>query len=672
MAQFPFRQPTDYFVYRRLDNVFINKHMSEDEIITLSGLTADSPCVEMRHRRQSFYHSVLSTALRDPGKDLTALCDAWKTFTGAKWTWLWLFHPESNTDEGHWELSAVDSAGASKFVLNSLTPDEGNKTVAELAASAGFPILVNKIKTWEKVYRDRSYKVVCYSELQQMGCSSLLCVPLTPPPDGISPPNLPTARFGQPLRATICAHFESDPPKMEGRLSLSLMGELSAWFIRNVFDAEQRVIISELNSMSLEYLTRKSKQKPADDRREYLNKVISLIVSRLKIEYSSVFYRNQNKKFISCIATNSLFDEDGAPLMDDERKFRNAIYRRGEGLTGEVFKSGKPYFSRIGHSPGREKYKFRETPMEMPETELAWVIYPIYAPAMPGARNSRPEILGVIRCIGTRARFGGNQRRNIDPLQIQTLDFVVKMIAPVLETLAANIERERVISIIKHDLFAPLKMCRDLVRRTNTKLIAGKIPDEHFVPDMTFCLHTAETLVAGLDSLPTQVKVFSPRETKMEADIVAGIRNMLANYARLENNMSILMGDIKGVFPGAMVVDRDLISRALTNLIVNAIKYGQSGSIITISARSDQDNIYLLVQNKGLCIREEDKERIFEEEYRSEEAIQKKVGLGMGLPIAKAIMRRHGGDLKLMPSSDSTVFAMIFPWHLAVEDAKYS
>lgn len=302
--------------------------------------------------------------------------------------------------------------------------------------------------------------------------------------------------------------------------------------------------------------------------------------------------------------------------------------------------------------------------MEIPESELAWVVYPILAATEPGDRTTNPDVLGVIRCVGTEARIVSGRRRNLDPLQIHTLDFIVKMLAPVVETMAATIERERVISIIKHDLFAPLKMCRDFVKKAAIQIEKQKPLNEHFIPNLQFCIHVARNLAAGLDQSPTDIREFNPVPTKMEADIVAGTKNMLIPHAMIENSMKIHTGDLKGVFPEQIYVDRDLISRALCNLVLNAVKYGERGSTISIVAREDDAGYYLLVQNKGEPIPDSEKERIFEEGYRSESAISKKFGLGMGLPIARAIMHRHGGTLKLAPSTEQIVFSMFFPRHL--------
>ncbi len=637
--------------------------MNNQALDSLTSLPEETGDIRVRSKRRSFYERVLSIVPNDPTNDLRKLCHAWREFLGAKWIWLWLFHPQSNGEGGHWELTSVDASETlENYLPDSLTPVDGKSSVAELAISSEMPIFVPDVTSWERNYENQMHRVVYAESLIKMGGRALICIPLIPPQDESARDKTPTAKFSQPLKAAVCAHFANpDERTLEGRCSLKLMGQLSAHFIGNVYDAEHHRIMTAMNSMAVEFLTRNTKRRPSDDRRNYLGKVIDLIKERLKVKFVSIFYRNEAETLIYCVATNSLYDASGKPLMHEERLFRTATYAPKEGLTGKVFASGKPYFHRISQVAPRQKYKFRETPLEVTETDLAWVIYPICAPSALDSVPQKADVFGVIRCVGPEADFAQGRKRNIDPLQIQTLDFIVRMLAPVLETMASNIERERVISIIKHDLFSPLKMCRDLVKKAERRVADGRPIIEHFFPNIQFCLHTARTLAAGLDQSPTEIQEYSPKPTKMEADIIAKIKNMLTPHAFVENRMLIQFSDVKSVFPEYIIIDRDLIARAVCNLIINAIKYGDPNSTIWILARQDTAGYYLLVQNKGEGISEEDREHIFEEGYRSSVAINKKIGLGMGLPIARAIMEKHGGALRLVGSPDFTTFSMFFP-----------
>ncbi|UWZ85770.1 sensor histidine kinase [Occallatibacter riparius] len=93
-------------------------------------------------------------------------------------------------------------------------------------------------------------------------------------------------------------------------------------------------------------------------------------------------------------------------------------------------------------------------------------------------------------------------------------------------------------------------------------------------------------------------------------------------------------------------VDAELIQVVLTHLLDNSLKYSPSGSPIRIGGHLQDGKVILFLADKGKGIREEERERVFEKFYRgkSERHLQ---GTGMGLPIAREILRAHGEDITL-------------------------
>jgi signal transduction histidine kinase len=100
--------------------------------------------------------------------------------------------------------------------------------------------------------------------------------------------------------------------------------------------------------------------------------------------------------------------------------------------------------------------------------------------------------------------------------------------------------------------------------------------------------------------------------------------------------------------------NRELISQALANLIDNSIKYtepcrdAQNGlpAEIVVRAMSDGDRILLTVADSGPGIPEADRARAVERFVRLEQS-RSKPGSGLGLSLASAVARLHGGELTL-------------------------
>ncbi len=96
-------------------------------------------------------------------------------------------------------------------------------------------------------------------------------------------------------------------------------------------------------------------------------------------------------------------------------------------------------------------------------------------------------------------------------------------------------------------------------------------------------------------------------------------------------------------------VDPELISLALRQLLENAFKYSPDGSPVRVHAAMENDRLLVRVSNQGQGIPEKELERIFDKYYRMQSSRQKTSGSGLGLHIAREIMRMHGGDLWAEP-----------------------
>ncbi len=96
----------------------------------------------------------------------------------------------------------------------------------------------------------------------------------------------------------------------------------------------------------------------------------------------------------------------------------------------------------------------------------------------------------------------------------------------------------------------------------------------------------------------------------------------------------------------AVLVDRDAIHQVFSNLIDNALKYGDQGRKILVGACETEEGVQFYVRDFGSGIPSEHLSRLFERFYRVDKARSRESGgTGLGLAIAKHVVRAHSGSI---------------------------
>ncbi|HON41564.1 MAG TPA: ATP-binding protein [Bacillota bacterium] len=111
--------------------------------------------------------------------------------------------------------------------------------------------------------------------------------------------------------------------------------------------------------------------------------------------------------------------------------------------------------------------------------------------------------------------------------------------------------------------------------------------------------------------------------------------------------------------------DPDAIERILANLISNSLKYSPDEETIAVSATANDLEATISVADRGPGIRPEDAGRLFERFFRSENARKHHDGLGLGLPISKALVEAQGGRIWIETElGRGSVFSFTLPLSL--------
>ena len=116
-----------------------------------------------------------------------------------------------------------------------------------------------------------------------------------------------------------------------------------------------------------------------------------------------------------------------------------------------------------------------------------------------------------------------------------------------------------------------------------------------------------------------------------------------------------------------VMADPVQLSRAVGNLLTNAIRYNEAGTKILVGLSAparETGDICLVIADTGAAIPAEMAEKIFEPFYRGDKARTTDGGSGLGLSIAGTIVRMHGWELSLQTDLEgyTKAFVIRIPW----------
>ncbi|TGM56593.1 ATP-binding protein [Leptospira adleri] len=157
-----------------------------------------------------------------------------------------------------------------------------------------------------------------------------------------------------------------------------------------------------------------------------------------------------------------------------------------------------------------------------------------------------------------------------------------------------------------------------------------------------------------LSSLVNDIQDFSKLKhsdlnlRKIPVDIKQAVDFTLdLNRVNVDPSKTILLNEIEANFPPLMA-DENRLQQILQNLIGNAIKFTEKGKISVSAALVDENTSEISVSDTGIGIPENQKNRIFEffERVQSGDA-GNAGGTGLGLPISRALVALHGGELNV-------------------------
>ncbi len=206
-------------------------------------------------------------------------------------------------------------------------------------------------------------------------------------------------------------------------------------------------------------------------------------------------------------------------------------------------------------------------------------------------------------------------------------------------------ERENIksmISDISHQMKTPLanimlysELLREQTEGEQEKYLAEQI--ETYAKKLEFLT----TALVKMSRLESDVFEICPSVQQAEGLVAAAAAEILPKAQKKQIQIEIC-----GEMEEKACFDQKWTQEALYNILDNAVKYSPEGSRIEVEGKAYAMYFCIAVKDQGIGIREEERAQIFSRFYRSD-IVQQEEGIGIGLYLAREIIQREGGYIKV-------------------------
>jgi signal transduction histidine kinase len=223
--------------------------------------------------------------------------------------------------------------------------------------------------------------------------------------------------------------------------------------------------------------------------------------------------------------------------------------------------------------------------------------------------------------------------------------------------------RAALIANVSHELRTPLSMIRlgaeTLQRGTKLKETERRDIEDQILREVLHLSHLVENVldVARIQHRQSKALALMPVHPR---DLVTSLISTYESWIR-SKGFTVVLKIEDGI--EEQLWDREAVSRALLNLIDNAIKYSSDEKTIEVVVRQSAEEVIVEVCDQGIGIEAGDLSRIFDPYFRAQFSdTQTRRGAGLGLTLVQQIVQSHGGrvEVESTPGQGST-FRLLFP-----------
>ncbi|RED75086.1 sensor histidine kinase [Cohnella phaseoli] len=261
--------------------------------------------------------------------------------------------------------------------------------------------------------------------------------------------------------------------------------------------------------------------------------------------------------------------------------------------------------------------------------------------------------------LGELSRNLNRLSRNLQETMSQLKDTNAQLSVEIRKERELEEKRREFIATISHELKTPITAVMGQIEGMIHKIGVYKDRDKY--------LHRSYTVMQEMEKLVHELLELSKLEAaessrrRENVDLSEVVKFCLhqLEYARVEKKIDTVIDIEEGV---QIRADAKLLSKALMNVIQNAIQYVEPGGKVQVRLEQIEHYIRLYVLNSGEPIPEEQLQRIFDPFHRVEKSRNRHTGgSGLGLYIVKKVLEAHAATYSVSNTNQGVSFVISFP-----------
>ncbi|HZU78267.1 MAG TPA: HAMP domain-containing sensor histidine kinase, partial [Dehalococcoidia bacterium] len=221
--------------------------------------------------------------------------------------------------------------------------------------------------------------------------------------------------------------------------------------------------------------------------------------------------------------------------------------------------------------------------------------------------------------------------------------------------------RQRFLAVASHELRTPLTALKGQLQLVRRRLARG-VPAEALDTSLRVADRQLDRLTRLVDELLDVSRLGEGRVSvaREAVDVAALLRHIVEQQRDVAPERPISLE--LDALPPRIDADPFRLEQALANLIANAAKYSPPEAPIVVRAGIADGSLQISVLDEGIGVPAEEREAIFESFHRAANVDRAVTGFGLGLYIARELVRLHGGTLYVEARPEGgSIFTVTLP-----------